>query len=108
MYFVRQLSFYNFILADDLFATALRRFETCVLVNNNSSGELVSSLESPIIFDERFKLTWVPSFIPDFNLLSCELDDFTFTVLHWVIYIDIILKQNKILFLSQVLLKNLK
>ena len=38
-------------------------------------------LESPIIFDERFKVTSVQFFIADFNLLSCELDNFTFNVL---------------------------
>ena len=55
------------------FAKALRNFETCVLVNNNLCGKLFSSLESPTIFDERFKVTSVPFFIEDFNLLRCEL-----------------------------------
>ena len=36
------------------FEKDLPTLETCVLVNNNSCGELVSSLESPITFDERF------------------------------------------------------
>ena len=60
--------FHNIILADDLFAKALRRLETCVLVNNNLWGKIFSSLESPIIFDERFiKVIPVPFFIADFN-----------------------------------------
>ena len=36
-------------------------------------------------FDERFKVTPVPIFIPDFNLLICELHNFTFKVLYLVI-----------------------
>ena len=47
--------------------------------------KLYSSLELPITFDERFKVTSVPFFIPDFNLLSCEWGNFTFKVLYWVI-----------------------
>ena len=39
-------------------------------------------LESPTPFDKSFKVTSVPFFIPDFNLLSCELDNFTFKVLY--------------------------
>ena len=66
------------MLADELFAKALGSLATYVLVNNKLCGKLVSSLESPIAFDERFKVTSVPFFIPDFNLLSCELDYFTF------------------------------
>ena len=54
-------------------------------VNNHFCGKLVSSLEPPIIFDERFKLTSVPYFIRDYNLLSCEWDNLTFKVLYWVI-----------------------
>ena len=41
--------------------------------------------ELPIKFDKRFKVTSVSSFIPDFNLLSCDLDSFTFKVFYWVI-----------------------
>ena len=77
--------FKNFILTVELFTKTLRIFETCVLVNNSLREKLVSS--SPIIiniitFDERFKVTRVPLFIPDFNLLSCELDSFTFKGLY--------------------------
>ena len=35
-------------------------------------------------------------FTPDFNLLSCELDNFTLKFYIESFYIDIILKQNKI------------
>ena len=34
--------FYNLILADKWFEKALRRFQTCLLVNNNLWGKLVS------------------------------------------------------------------
>ena len=37
--------------------------------------------ELPITFDEGFKVTSAPFFIPDFNLLSFELDHFMFKVL---------------------------
>ena len=48
-----------FILANEPFAKALWRFETCVLVNNNLWGKLYSSLESPTKFDEIFEVTSV-------------------------------------------------
>ena len=67
------LVFDNFILAYELFAKALRSFKTCVLVNNSICGKLFSSLESSTTFDESFKVTSVLFFVPDFNLLSCEL-----------------------------------
>ena len=70
---------------DNFFWKALSIFETCVLVKNKFSVRLVSSLESSTIFNENLKVTWVPSFIPDLNLLTCELDNFTFKVLNWVI-----------------------
>ena len=56
-------------------------FKTYVSVNNNLCGKLASSLESPIIFGERFNITPVPFFIHGFNLLSYELDSFTFKIL---------------------------
>ena len=67
-------------MADESFAKALEIAETCVSVNNNACGELVSQLESPTIFDERFKLLEYHFFIPVFNLLSCDRDSFTFKV----------------------------
>ena len=55
--------FDNFILADEPFSESLRSFETCTLVHNSWSGKLFSLLESQ-------------STIPNFNLLSCQLDSF--------------------------------
>ena len=57
--------FDTFILADEPFAKALQSLKACVLVNNNLCEKLVSSLESPTTFDESFKDTSVPAFIPD-------------------------------------------
>ena len=45
----------------------LQIFETYVSVNNISCEKLVSSLEFPIKFDERFKVMSVPFCILDFN-----------------------------------------
>ena len=50
----------NFILTDESFAKALQTFEAGVSVNNILSRKLVSSLEFPIKFDERFKVTSAP------------------------------------------------
>ena len=79
------LFFENFILVDEAFAKALKILETCASVNNSLCGKLVSSLESLITFDERFKVTSVTFFIPDFNLLSYELENFIFKVSYLVI-----------------------
>ena len=54
--------------------------------------------------DERFKITSIPFFISNFNLLIYELDHFTFESF----FIGIILKQNKITILSRFPVKNLK
>ena len=70
--------FDSLILTVEPFAKALRISETCVLGNNNLPGKLVSASKSLITCDERFKVTWVPFFIPYFNLFSCKLDNFTF------------------------------
>ena len=43
------------ILGDDLFAKAFWRFETCLLVNSNLWGKLVSP--SRMIFDGNLKTT---------------------------------------------------
>ena len=59
-------------------------------------------------FDENFKVISVPFFMPDFNWLSSELDNFTFKVLYWVILYWYYIKQNKITMLSQFFVKNLK
>ena len=52
--------FDNLILADELFGKALQNL-------NNLCGKLVLSLESPRTFDENFKVTLVPLFIPNFH-----------------------------------------
>ena len=65
-----------------VFEKGLQDLETCVLVKYNLCGKLVSSLEVPITFDERFKVTLVPFS----NLLSCELYNLTFKVIYWVIF----------------------
>ena len=80
------------ILDDEPLTKAFQTLKTCVLVNSNLHGKLFSSLESPTTFDESFKVTSVSFFIWDFNLLSCELDNFTFKVLIDSFYADIILK----------------
>ena len=50
-----------------------------------SFTKLFSSFESPTTFDEIFKVTSAPFFIPDFKLLSWELGNFTFKVLCQII-----------------------
>ena len=72
-------------MAYELFAKTLQILRTYVSVNNNLCGKLVLSLESPVTFDERFRVTSVVFFIPDFNLLAYELGNATFKLLHWVI-----------------------
>ena len=66
---------------DELFVKALRRFATCLLINNKLYGKLVSSLELPIIFDDNLKTISVLIFIADFSLLSGQFDSFTFKLL---------------------------
>ena len=46
-------SFDNFTSADKLFLKALQSLEACVSAYNNSCWKLISSIESPTIFDER-------------------------------------------------------
>ena len=77
--------FENFILVDEPFSKVLRSLETCVLVNDNLYRRSVWSLDSATTFYKRFKVAWVPFFILDFNLLSCELDNSIFKVLYLVI-----------------------
>ena len=79
------IKFDYFVLAAEPFAKALRSLEKCVLVNNTFWGKLFSLLESPATFGESIKVTSAPLFISDFNLLSCELENFTFKVLCWVV-----------------------
>ena len=59
--------------------------QTCLSVNNNLTGKLVSLLESAIIFDDNLISTLISFFIADFNLLSYEFDSFTFKLLYCAI-----------------------
>ena len=77
----------NVILADEPFAKGLRIFETFVLVDNTLSWKLVSSLEFPIKFNQRFKVSSVSFLIAGFHLLRFKLENFTFNVLYCVILI---------------------
>ena len=63
------------MLANERLAKASQSFENCVLVNKNLCGKLVSSLESPTIFDETFKVFPVP--FRQFYVLSVVLSHFT-------------------------------
>ena len=85
MFNFRQLSFWNCTLTEVSLAKVLRIFFKSVLVNNNLYGKFALSLELPIKFDEKFEFTLVPFYFADFNLLICELDNFTFRFLFWVI-----------------------
>ena len=49
--------FDDLILNDELFAKALARFATYLLVNSNSCGKLDSELELSLIFDDNLKTT---------------------------------------------------
>ena len=51
------LVFEHFVLADEPLAKDLQILETCISVSNNLCEKLISSLESPIKFAERFKVT---------------------------------------------------
>ena len=85
------------MLIDELFTKALQILETCLSVNNILCRKLVSTLASPIVFDDRFKFTSAPFFIFYFNSLSCQVANFTFESF----YIDTVLKQNKFTIFSQ-------
>ena len=65
--------FENLISVDELSVKALRIFETCLSINNNLWGKLVSSLESRIIFGDNLKTTYASFFIAEINLFNCEL-----------------------------------
>ena len=75
-------AFDNLISVDVCLAKVLRIFATCLLVNNNLCGKLVSSSQLPIIFEDNLKTTSVPFFIADFNSISCEFDNFIFKLLY--------------------------
>ena len=65
--------FDSFILADEPFEKAFRSLKIYALVNNNLWAKLFSSLESLIIFDERFKVTLVPFFIAAFIFIKLRI-----------------------------------
>ena len=81
-YILVNCAFDNLISVNMWLAKALRRFATCLLVKNILCGKLVSSSELSVIFDDNLKITSVSLFIANFNLLSCEFDNFTFKLLH--------------------------
>ena len=84
----------NFILGDEPFAKALLIFKTCVLVNNNLLENFFFSIRTTNDIWKNFyfskskvisvKLLQYHFFILDFNLLSCDLDNFMIIVLYWV------------------------
>ena len=57
-------------------------YESYVSVNNKLCEKSVSSLTFLIKFDKGFKVTSVPFYNEDSNLLSYELDNFTIKMLH--------------------------
>ena len=67
----------------DLFGKTLQRLATCLSVNNSLRIKLV--LSSTIIFDDTVRVASIAIFVADFNLRSCEADDFKFTVLYGVV-----------------------
>ena len=74
----------NLISTDELLANALCILETCLPVSNNSCGKLTLSIEPPIMLGYNLITTSFWFFTADFNLFSCEFDNFTLTLLHWV------------------------
>ena len=46
---------------------------------------IIIIIETPWTFYESFKVNSIQFFIPDFNLLSCEFDNYTFKVFYWVV-----------------------
>ena len=50
------------MLVDEPFAKALQFFKTCMSVNDNLSEKLISPLNSPTTFDERFRIGSVTFF----------------------------------------------
>ena len=59
--------FDSLILPNKLNAKDFWRFPTCLLVNNNLCGKLVSSLELSLMFDDSLRITSVLFFVADFN-----------------------------------------
>lgn len=57
----------------------------CVLVSDNLVGKLVA-VELLNIFDDILRVTPVAFAVADFNLWSCDFDNFTFILLYLVIW----------------------
>ena len=55
------------MLADKLFTKASQSLKTSQSGSNNLCAKLVSSSELSFKFDEKFKVTSVPFFIPEIN-----------------------------------------
>ena len=68
--------FDSLISVDKFFSKYLQRSATCLLVNNDLWGKLVSSSELPIIFNDNLKTTSVSFFNANFNSLSSGFDSF--------------------------------
>ena len=62
-----------FTLVDEPFEKALRSYKICVIVSNNLCGKLFSSLVSPATSNESFKVTLVPFFIPELNIIKLQM-----------------------------------
>ena len=77
--------FENLMSTDELLANALQILETCLSVKNNSCGKLVLSSESPIMLGDNLITTSFSFFIANFNLFSCEVDNFVFKRLYCII-----------------------
>ena len=71
-------------MAGNFFAKGSQSLEICVSVNNNLCINLASPVDSSTTSEGRFNFFFYffSFFIPDLYLLSCELDNFTFNVLH--------------------------
>ena len=69
------LVFHNSIWADEWFIRPLQRLQTCLFVCDNLWEKL----------NDNLKVTSDSFLVADFNLPSYEFDNFTFTLLYWLI-----------------------
>lgn len=73
------LVFDNFISFDKIFAKALQKLATCLLVSSTLWGKLF--LLAPVLHDNNLKsYTSLTFFAADFNLLRLECDKLVFTL----------------------------
>ena len=68
-----------------MFAKALRGLQTFLSCISKFWGKLVSLV--PIMFNDNHRDTSVAFFVTDFSLLRCNIDNFTFTLWYWVVFI---------------------